>query len=201
MADTDDPGKYPEDTGTSESVGQSGDTGQGMEENTEPVVFVCGAVKEPGVYSVPAGSRICDAVDAAGGFLENADRMWLNLAEPVTDGMRVYVPTEEEVAAWEEASEARGGNLMPGEMPQDGSEMIAGSSEGSGTVYAETGKVNINTASRDELMTLNGIGESKADSIIRYREENGPFQDIRDIMNISGIKEGVFNKIKEDITI
>ena len=190
-----------EDAGLPESGTQSSDTEQEMGDAAEQVVFVCGAVKDPGVYSLPQGSRIGEAVDAAGGFLDTAHRMWLNLAEPVTDGMRIYVPTEAEVAEWEEDSAAAGINPMPGEMPQDGSVTAAGVPDDSGTVYAETGKVNINTASRDELMTLNGIGESKADSIIRYREENGPFQDIRDIMNISGIKEGVFNKIKEDITI
>ena len=100
----------------------------------------------------------------------------VNLARNVSDGEQIYIPTEEEASAG-----------------------AAGS--GPASAGAQQGKVNINTASLEELMTLTGIGEAKAESIIRYREENGGFRKPEDLMEISGIKEGVFEKIKDDIII
>ena len=108
---------------------------------------------------------------------EEASTDSVNLARAVSDGEQIYIPTSEE-------TEAQG--IMPG--------------TDSGASAAQK-KVNINTASAEELMTLTGIGEAKAESIIRYREENGRFQRIEDLMEISGIKEGVFEKIKDDIII
>ena len=109
--------------------------------------------------------------------------------------MRIYVPSSEEVREWKEGGSGEG-TLTPGQKEafQAGQDAGAGPAESSG-------KININTASADELMELNGIGESKAQSIIRYRDENGPFQDISEIMNIPGIKEGVFNRISGDISV
>ena len=142
-------------------------------------VYICGEVETPGVYALPEGSRICDAVDAAGGMTDDAADTYLNLAEVLSDGEKIEVPDktkaeELEAAQIEEALEA---------------------------AKAESSLVNINTATEEELMTLSGIGESKAAAIVAYREENGYFDSIEGIMEISGIKEGVFNKIKDQITV
>ena len=142
------------------------------------VVHVCGQVKEPGVYELEPGSRVYQAVEMAGGFGPDAASWYLNLAQEVADGMKIQVPTEEEALAWGNS----GGSLSVGQG------------------QTET-KVNLNTADEEQLMTLTGIGESRAADIIRYRQEHGPFERIEDIMNVSGIKEGAFQKIKDSITV
>ena len=153
-------------------------------EETQPssqapyVVHVCGQVKEPGVYELEPGSRVYQAVEMAGGFGPDAASWYLNLAQEVADGMKIQVPTEEEALAWGNS----GGGLSGGQG------------------QTET-KVNLNTADEEQLMTLTGIGESRAADIIRYRQEYGPFERIEDIMNVSGIKEGAFQKIKDSITV
>lgn len=134
-------------------------------------VYVCGNVVSPGVYEIASGMRVADAIELAGGVLEEADETVLNLADYVTDGQRIYVPNKEEAAA--------------GNYEQD----------------ADGGLVNINTAGINELTTLPGIGQSRAESIISYRENNGKFQSIEDIMNISGIKQAAFSKIKDYICV
>lgn len=131
-------------------------------------VYVCGAVNRAGVYKLPAGSRVYEAVEMAGGFREDAATTTINQAEVLQDESRVYVPTI--------------------------SESIADEAE-------NDGKINLNTATKEELMTLPGVGEAKAASIIQYRTENGGFKSIEDIMQISGIKEGLFEKIKELIKV
>lgn len=139
-------------------------------------VYICGRVASPGVYELEEGSRICDLVELAGGMLNDASQSFWNLAEVLEDGQMVYVPTEEEADS----------KLLEKSKEQE--------TEGSENV-------NINTATREELMTLSGIGESKADSIIDYRNENGNFTNTEDIMNVSGIGKAMYNKIKDDITV
>lgn len=151
-----------------------------IKEPEDVTVYVCGAVKCPGVYTLDAGSRITDAIDAAMGMCEEADACYVNLATPLEDGLRIYIPTMEETAG------TRDELISPA-----GEEVQAGGS----------GLVNINTADATTLMTLPGIGESKAALIIDYRTENGRFGSIEDIMKIKGIKEGMFNKIKDRICI
>lgn len=136
------------------------------------VVYVCGAVRKPGVYRLPAGSRIYEAIEMAGGMTEKADKAALNQAEKIKDEAQICVP---EKAAEGEAAQER--------------------------QTKDDGKINLNTATEEELMTLTGIGQSKAKSIIQYREEKGRFQSIEEIMEIEGIKSGVFNKIKEQIVV
>ncbi len=143
------------------------------ETKSEIYVFVCGQVRNPGVYCLPAGSRVCDAVDAAGGCLETADPYIVNQAEILTDESRIYIPE-------------------PGE--------TIDSSTDTGAVDAD-GRVSLNRASKEELMTLPGIGESKADSILEYREAHGGFRTIDELMSIPGIKEGVFQKIQDCIKV
>lgn len=154
---------------TSDS-GSAGDT-------TESVcVYVCGAVNAPGVYELPAGSRIYEALEAAGGLQEGADEKSLNQAELLQDGQQITVYTLEETEA------GRGGPA---------SEEPAGENE----------KVNLNTAGKELLMSLPGIGEAKAEAILNYREKNGKFSEIEELKNIEGIKEKVFEKIRDLIKV
>lgn len=139
-------------------------------------VYVCGQVASPGVYELPEESRIYEAVESAGGILEQGAEESVNLAEKASDGQRIYIPSKEEAAA------------MPAETPDEGS---------SGGMNDE--RVNLNTADKEELMTLTGIGETRAEAILTYREENGSFHSPEDIMNVQGIKEGIYEKIKEQI--
>lgn len=146
------------------------------------VVYVCGEVQKEGVVTLPAGSRIYQAIEMAGGVTEEAEASWLNLAEVLTDGVRIYVPGKEEVSEGELA------------IPE-------GTGNSTGISEASDGLVNLNQASKEELMTLPGIGEAKAEAILQYRTEHGTFSSIDEIKNISGIKDGVFEKIKDKITV
>ena len=146
-------------------------------------VYICGEVANPGVYELSEDSRIYEAVDAAGGFTENAARESINLASKVSDGMQITIYNKEEAAS----------------LPAGGTS--AGKNSGQDQMSGSSSLVNLNTATKEELMTLKGIGESKAEDIIRYREKSGGFKKIEDIMKISGIKEAGFQKIKDSITV
>lgn len=140
----------------------------------EPLlVHVCGAVRSPGVYELSPGDRIFDAVEAAGGFSQEAAGHALNLAQPVEDGIQIRVPTQSEAAELLQAV----------------------------SISSDPAKININTAGEEELTSLSGIGESRARDILAYRKEHGPFRYIEDIKQVPGIKNAVFEKIKDDITV
>lgn len=170
------------DTGEESEIELDMDEGSDQEVASSSVVegvvsiYVCGAVQVEGVYELPEGSRIYEAIEAAGGATEDAMESYLNLAEVVTDGQKIYVPTKTEV--------------------EEGTVISYSDDSGSGS---DSGLVNINTASKEELMTLTGIGEAKAESIISYRETEGDFSSPEDIMLITGIKEGVYNQIADEI--
>ena len=162
----------------------AGDSGQAAGEHGGDVsgegdvyVYVCGAVNAPGVYELKEGARVFEAIQLAGGLTEAAAADAVNQARIVTDGEQIRVPTVEEAQ--------NQGAGVAGEV----------------TEGTENNKININTAGKEELMMLTGIGEAKAESIMDYREKNGSFTSIEELMQIEGIKEGVFNKIKDDITI
>ena len=140
-------------------------------------VYVCGSVKNPGVYELPEDARIVSAIALAGGFTKDASAAGVNQAERIKDGQQIYVPSKKEAGKKEDTSSPTGG---------------------SGT---QDKRVNLNSASREELMTLTGIGEAKASDIISYREENGGFEKPEDIMKIRGIKQGIYRKIKDMITV
>lgn len=187
-----------EETGDRKAAGNlqeigNADAGSGSTEHI--FVYVCGAVNTPGVYELEAGARLYEAIARAGGVREDGAEESINQAQAVSDGERLYIPTDEEVRQGLDAyllSGSAGGDAAAGSqsaVPGDPS----GSSAG--------GKVNINTASREELKTLNGIGDTRAGSIVVYRESNGPFGSIEDLMKVEGIKEGVYNKLKDDITV
>ena len=134
-------------------------------------VYVCGAVETPGIVFLPEGSRAADALEAAGGFASYAAVDAVNLAAKISDGEKLYFPDCEEYRAQAEKQAS-----------------------------ASAGLVNINTADAAQLCTLPGIGESRAADIIAYREAHGGFASCEDIMNVSGIKESVYNKISDKIT-
>ena len=141
---------------------------------TELYIYICGEVKKPGVYAMKSGDRVYQLIEKAGGLTEKAETGAVNQAQLLEDGVMIYVPAKGEAAA----------------------ETGAGAGQESGA-----GNVNINTATEEQLMSLNGIGEGKAKSIIAYREEKGKFNSIEEIMNVEGIKEGTYNKIKDSITV
>lgn len=145
-------------------------------------VYVCGAVEHPGVYPLEEGTRVYEAVAAAGGFCADADTEWLNQAAPVQDGQKLYVYTQEETR-----------RLSTEDLTERGE-------TGQGCV-SEDGRVDLNTASKETLMTLPGIGEARAEAILAYRREHGRFGSIEEIQNISGIKSAMFEKIRDKITV
>ena len=157
-------------------------------------VQITGAVTNPGVYESDVDARIFQIVEMAGGYLENADVSAINGAAKISDGMSIYVPyIGEDLGDRDviDTSESLSDNL---------SESLS-DKEGVSSDNTADDKVNINTAGADELMTIPGIGEIKANAIISYREENGSFSSIEDIKNISGIKDALFNKIKDLIVV
>lgn len=146
------------------------------EEETDIIyVQVSGAVNHPGVYELPLGSRVFQALELAGGMTQEAQEKSINQAQTLEDGQMIWVPTAEEAAA------------LPEQQPE--------------SLAKDDGKVNLNTATKEELQTLPGIGEAKAQSIVAWREEHGSFTQIEDIMKIEGIKEGVFSKIKDSVKV
>ena len=164
------------------AVNTSGAVDQPDTEDTNRSVFayICGEVQKPGVFEVKEGDRIVTLLELAGGFTENAAVTAVNLAEPVTDGEKIYIPSIEEYEAAIQSGEAADFN------PQ---------SEASG------GLVNINKADKKTLLTLPGIGDAKASAIIEYRKNKGRFESVEDIMKVSGIGESIFDQIKSLITV
>ncbi len=152
-------------------------------------VHICGAVSEPGVYQVAEGSRLYEVILMAGGLKADACDYTVNQAQTVTDGMQVYIPTLQEMQGG--TYSAAGGN---------GRESAhSGFTAGQGG--AQDGRVDLNSATKEQLMTLPGIGESRAAAIIAYREEHGGFSDTKELMNVSGIKQGVYEQLKDLIRV
>jgi competence protein ComEA len=138
------------------------------------IVDVAGEVKQPGVYEFAEGDRVIDAIERAGGQLPKADLSLLNLAAPLTDGTQILVPKS-----------GPPGAVVPG----------------GGTVGSSSGLININSASATELETLSGIGEVLAATIIEYREQNGPFASVDDLMDVSGIGPATLEEIRDQVTV
>jgi competence protein ComEA len=140
------------------------------------VVHITGAVPRPGVYALPQGARVQDGISAAGGFLAEAEKTDINLAAPLEDGQKLDIP------------------FIEGASP-----VLATPEEQ--VVTTTTELIDINTASQAELESLPGIGPTTAQKIIEYRDENGPFVSIEDIINVSGIGPGTYERIKDLITV
>ena len=163
------------------------------------LVDIKGAINNPGVYKVPVGTRVNDVINMAGGLTDNADTSLINLSKLVIDEMVIIIYTKDEV---------QNSNLVNTVIKVVEKECVCPNIENDScindkitdTITNGSGKVNINTASMEELSKLDGIGESKAQAIIKYREENGNFKTIEDITNVSGIGSSVYEKIKDNIT-
>ena len=169
-------------------------------------VDIKGAVQNPGVYEIEDGKKVIDVINLAGGFTKNADTSLINLAKKVDDEMVIIVYTKEEVkkARQEESiikvvekecmcPEIKNDACLDGEVKID-NELNKPSTD-------MTTKININSATLEELQTLSGIGESKAQAIIEYREKNGKFKQIEDLISVTGIGESLYEKIKNNITV
>lgn len=168
-------------SGTSDRTGaMNGTTSEAGSRENAVCVFVCGAVNAEGVYELPERSRVIDAVEAAGGYSDDADRTYVNQAEYVYDTQRIEIPTKEEAQMLREY------------------ERDAGADNESGH---SDGRIDLNTADKQALMTLPGIGESKADRILEYRQAHGRFGSTEELMNVSGIGSGVYEKIKDYIKV
>ena len=164
----------PDSDESKENDNSSSDTNENI------IVYVCGAVNVPGVYTLTSKQRIADAVSAAGGFSDDAQTDAVNLAGIPCDGDKIRIPFQGE--------EINENNSAEEQDSENNSEI-------------KDDRININTADKSLLMSISGVGEAKADAIISYREKNGNFKAVEEIMNIEGIKEGVFNKIKDKICV
>lgn len=173
-----------EENDTVSDENNSGSNNIRTDENSELIyVHICGAVANPGVYQIKAGTRLVELIELAGGLNNEAAGDYVNQAMVVEDGQRIYIPTRDELKSLSVSEYIKGDS---GSRPSD-------SDNGE--------KININTADESALMTLPGIGQAKARRIIEYREKHGNFSDVRDLMNVPGIKEGLFNQIEDKITV
>ena len=148
----------------------------------ELVVYVCGAVESPGVYTLPEGSRLHEAIAMAGGFSKEADPAYHNLARSIEDGERIYI------LSFAETEELSAGQQVAGE-------------DSFAVSLPANGLINLNTATAEQLMTLPGIGEARAADILAYRAKIGQFTNIEELMNVTGIGEARFEKVKDKITV
>ena len=149
------------------------------EAKPEIVIYLCGAVKTPGIYVLPEESRLYEAVAMAGGLLPEADEAYHNLARKITDGERIYILSREETKA------------LTAEVKTSGEE---------GKTVSDA-LLNLNTATAEQLTSLSGIGEAKAAAIVEYRSKVGKFKSVEEIKNVSGIGDAMFERIKDKITV
>ncbi len=167
---------YPVESSESSEVSDESSEAQDTEETRQTIfVYLCGAVQNPGVYEVPEGTRLFEVLKLAGGLTADASDSSLNQAEKLNDGQLIRVLTRDEEASENEGNNPSGDKADP--------------------------RVNINTADEAELTTITGIGSSRAQAIIAWREEHGSFKTIEDIMNVNGIKEGLFSRIRDSIRV
>lgn len=163
-------------------------------------VDIKGEVNSPGVYEVISTERVKDVIEKSGGLKENADTMYINLSQKVKDEMVIFVYSKEESKQIKENNS----QIKNSYIYKNNDALITyekeSTSKESKSASQNAYPVNINTSSKEELMTIPGIGESKADLIIAYREEH-PFETIEDIKNIKGIGDTTFEKLKSYITV
>ena len=181
-------------TEISSTDGTNSDAAEQAQIGAQVAVDVEGAVNKPGLYRLSASDRVGDAIEAAGGLCEDASAASINKAKKLEDGMQIYVPTKEECA-----NAASGASS--GESTSSSSASAAASSQSASAGIDVQGKVNINTATSEQLQTLQGVGPSTASKIIDYREKNGSFKKIEDIKNVSGIGDARFAAIEDSITV
>lgn len=156
-------------------------------ESSQMIIDIKGEVNSPGTYEFEENKRVIDAINKAGGLTKKADTEDINLSEKLTDEMLIIIPSKEEKEKQEKEITSNSNN--------------ASTNESVSHTQTSDGKISINTANISELTKLSGIGESKARSIIEYREKNGKFKTIEDIKKVSGIGNSTFDKIKDNIKI
>ncbi len=144
-------------------------------------VYVCGAVKHPGVFELPQNSRVYEAIALAGGFRKNAYEKGINQAAQITDGQMIEVLTVKEQKESGAKTQGQGTDAANAQSQDD--------------------RIDINTATAEQLTTLSGIGQAKAENIIAYRESSGGFLSVEDLMKVSGIGEGVYERIKDKVKV
>jgi competence protein ComEA len=159
--------------------------------DTEALLYIhiCGAIRKPGVYRATDASRLCEIIKMAGGLTPDADGDYINQAQAVMDGQRIYIPTRKET------KKLSAGEYIGGDSSSDSS------GDSKKRIENNTDLININQATQKELMELQGIGQAKADSIVEYRETKGKFKTIEELMEIPGIKEGLFSRISSHVTV
>ena len=162
---------------SSEKEAKKEENEEALEQEELITVDVKGAVKSPGVYDLPVGSRVHDAVQKAGGLTDQADSKSLNLAQKVSDESLIYVPTQGEEAASQEVNSTRGGRS------------------------SKDKKVNLNKASLEELKQVKGLGGKRAQDIIDHRESNGKFKSVDELKKVSGIGAKTIEKLKDYVTV
>ncbi len=164
-------------------------------------VDIKGQIVSPGIYELEKESRVIDVINKAGGLTEFADTTVINLSKKIKDEMVIIIYSKEEVADFKKTKEIE--KQVSNKCIRKDSDSLVNDAciEDSDTTGTNSSLVNINTALVDELKTLPGIGESKAKNIIDYRNSNGPFQSIEDLKNVDGIGDGLYDQIKENITI
>ena len=192
------------DVNNSNGINGSEAGNDGLDENNSKIyVYICGAVVNAGVVSGGADMRLYQAVELCGGFIDEADGTRVNLAMQLKDGDKIYIPyAYDDISLTDEMN--NGCNPNATGISGSNTENSGGNSESSGGNTGGTGSsnlININKASKSELMQLSGIGEARALDIISYREKYGAFKRIEDIKNVSGIKDAAFNKIKDYICV
>ena len=171
-------------------------------------VDIKGAIITPGVYEIEKGKKVIDVVNKAGGLTEDADTSMINLAKQVVNEMVIIIYTKEEVKKYstkEEIIKVIDKECICPKITNDAcinnKEESSNDNKNDNEQNITNDKVNLNTATLEELQGLTGVGESKAQAIIDYRTENGNFKSIEDIKNVSGIGEALYEKIKDNITI
>lgn len=160
-------------------------------------VDIKGEILTPGIYTLKSNSRVIDVIEMSGGLTENADTSVINLSKKITDEMVIIIYSKSEVKDFEKTKETE--KIVQEKCIKKDENALKNDACITDSVKT-SGKVSINTATKEELMTITGIGDSKAEDIIKYREGNGPFKTIEDIKNVSGIGDSLFAKIKENIT-
>ena len=167
-----------------------------IEKGSKIIVHVTGAVKNAGIVKIEEGSRIVDAIEAAGGFADDADVSQINLAYQIEDGQKIYIPSISD-----EKSDGSEKILQKEYVTDEPGDDVIIENEEANIKSRESEKININTAEQDELEEIPGVGESTALKIIEYRKINGKFKTIEDIKNVNGIGDSKFENMKEKICV
>ena len=173
---------------------------QPEKEIEEYMVDIKGEVVTPGIYKLKKSSRVIDVIEKAGGLTQNADTTVINLSKKITDEMVIIIYSKQEVKNWLKTKEQEDYLEEKCKISEEGKVENDACLEDEKEETTFQTKVNINTATKEELMTLSGIGESKAEEIITYRKST-PFKTIEDLKNVSGIGDATYEQIKNHITV